>query len=218
VRSKNTQHQTEPDLSGAIRTLIQRLSFGPHADVTRIIAFMAARPREGTSTIARDYAEALAAETGQKVLLLDARALTTQRFRSFGTDPNAGPIDAIIAGYLPAPAARSAGRNVEVGNWIGRSEKDGLPATVFNNPRVWDTLLLSFDTIIIDAPSLQSSFDGIPLAARADATILVVEAETTPQPVVQNLRDVLAASGAKLAGVVLNKRRRYIPSRVYKKL
>ena len=72
-------------------------------------------------------------------------------------------------------------------------------------------MLASFDTIVIDAPALQTSFDGVVLASRSDATVLVVEAEAIPQAVVLNLRETLEASGARLAGVVMNRRRYYIP-------
>jgi len=82
----------------------------------------------------------------------------------------------------------------------------------------WKNLLDSYDSLIIDAPSLRTSFDGVAVAAKADATVIVVEAEKTPQPVIAHLRDTLAAAGAKTAGVVMNKRRYYIPGRVYKKL
>ena len=50
------------------------------------------------------------------------------------------------------------------------------------------------------------------------ATVIVVEAEKTPQPVIEHLRNTLTAAGAKTAGIVMNKRRFYIPARVYKKL
>jgi Mrp family chromosome partitioning ATPase len=184
----------------------------------RIITFIAARPREGTSTIARDYASLLAAEGFQKVLLIDAGPLAPERFRAYGVDLPDGDVDAMIDGQRPDRAIRPIGANVFVGHRVGCTENRSLAAEVVADPKFWAPLLASFDTVVIDAPPLQSSFDGVVLAANADATVLVVEAETTPQAVVMNLRDTLASSGAKLAGVIMNKRRYYIPMRTYKKL
>lgn len=198
--------------------LIQRLTLSPQTRAMRIITFIAARPGEGTSTIARDYASLLAAEGSQKVLLIDAGPLAPERFRAYGPDSPDGMVDAMIDGHLADQAIHPSSTNVSVGHWIARTENRGLAAKVVADPKFWQPLLASFDTIVIDAPSLQSSFDGVMLAAKADATVLVVEAETTPQPVVMNLRDTLASSGATLAGVVMNKRRYYIPQRAYKKL
>ena len=69
-----------------------------------------------------------------------------------------------------------------------------------------------YDFVIIDAAA---SSDGFALARHVDGVILVVEAEYTRWPVVQNFKDRLVSSGANILGVVLNKRRYYIPSFLY---
>jgi protein-tyrosine kinase len=218
---KKTQHREDGDGSGPMRTLIQRLNISPQNRSVRIITFIAARPREGTSTIAHEYASMLAAECLQKVLLINAGPVAAQRFRAYGVDSPPGVIDAMLDGQWPDPAIHPTDATVgrtEIGHWVEPTENRVLAAKMAADPKFWESLLTSFDTIVIDGPSLQSSFDGVVLAVKADATVLVVEAESTPQPVVENLRDTLAASGAKLAGVVMNKRRYYIPQRAYKKL
>jgi Mrp family chromosome partitioning ATPase len=48
--------------------------------------------------------------------------------------------------------------------------------------------------------------------------VLVVEAESSRTPVVADLRDMIMARGANLAGIVLNKRRFYIPEKIYRRL
>jgi Mrp family chromosome partitioning ATPase len=197
-----------------MRALLQRLSLSPQNRSMRIITFIAARPREGSLTIACDYASMLAAEAAQKVLLIDAAHLGRERFRAYGANAADGQIDA----NLPDHAIPPAGTNVTIGHWVARPENRSLASRSAADPTFWEAFLASFDTIVIAAPSLQSSFDGVVLAARADAAVLVVEAESTPQAVVENLRDTLASAGARLAGVVMNKRRYYIPQRVYRKL
>ena len=52
--------------------------------------------------------------------------------------------------------------------------------------------------------------------ARGPPVVLVVEAEATRIPVVEALRDKMLSHGANVVGVVFNKRRFYIPKRIYK--
>jgi Mrp family chromosome partitioning ATPase len=75
-----------------------------------------------------------------------------------------------------------------------------------------------YDFVIIDAAAATASSNGFALARHVDGVILVVEAEYTRWPVVQNFKDRLIASGGNILGVVLNKRRYYIPSFLYKHL
>ena len=49
-----------------------------------------------------------------------------------------------------------------------------------------------------------------------DAVVLVVAAEMTRSPIVQNLADKLQAQNAPIAGITFNKRKLYIPDGVYK--
>lgn len=211
----------QPQQVGTSRTmhrLIQRLSMAPDMRLTPIITFIAARSREGTSTVAMNYALALASETGKKVLLIDAGPATPERFQAYGVDGSMGIIDAMVAGKSPDRAIHASDQGIHICRWFGHEENRRAAGQILHDAKFWQNLQTAYDSIIIDAPSLHSSFDGVLLAARADATVIVVEAEKTPEPVVINLRDILAGSGARLAGVVMNKRRFYIPQRVYKKL
>lgn len=75
-----------------------------------------------------------------------------------------------------------------------------------------------YDFVIIDAAAATASTNGFALARHVDGIILVVEAEYTRWPVVQNFIDRLVGSGGNILGVVLNKRRYYIPSFLYNRL
>ncbi len=191
-----------------MRNLIQRLSVIPHSQSAQVIAFIAARSGEGTSTLSKQYVTILAQETGQKVLMIDA-----------GPVKPALPVPAIVEVILegkPTDTAIHAGENgVATAHWLGDLKNRAIATKIAHDDETWKTLSQSFDTIVIDAPSMQASFDGILLAAKADATVMVVEAEKTPEPVVRKLRDTLVASGAKIAGIVMNKRRHYIPDKIY---
>jgi Mrp family chromosome partitioning ATPase len=51
-----------------------------------------------------------------------------------------------------------------------------------------------------------------------DGVVLVVEAEKTRWPVAETVRDKIKNSGGNILGIVLNKRRYYIPDWIYNKL
>lgn len=205
-----------PNADGEISTLVQRVNLTLLAKPKRIVAFIAARAGEGTSTIARAFAEIQAEETGHKTLLIDAGTLDSERFMMDGINPSLGIVD--LAGSATGKSIHCVEENVYVGRWLGQEKNRHKAGRLLHDADFWAGLQEEFETIVIDAPALQSSSDGIALAVQADAVVLVVEAESTRQPVIEQLRNTLVAAGAKIAGSVLNKRRFYIPAQVYARL
>lgn len=205
------------DASRQMLGLVQRLNLGPKGNNARVITFIASRPREGTSTVARAYAQALATQSKQNVLLIDAGA---QPHRRFWQSPQAslGIIDAIAAELPPSDAIQSDGRNLSNARWVCNEDNYPLATQMIRDEGLWNTLLETYGTVILDAPSLQASYDGVMLATQSKATLIVIEAEKTPQAVVQKLKDTLQTANASIVGVIMNKRRFYIPERVYKRL
>jgi uncharacterized protein involved in exopolysaccharide biosynthesis len=72
-----------------------------------------------------------------------------------------------------------------------------------------------FDHIIFDAPSLNSWPEQLSLIEHADRTVFVVEANSTPGPAALKHLRLIEEAGAKVFGVVLNKRRLEIPDWAY---
>jgi Mrp family chromosome partitioning ATPase len=96
-----------------------------------------------------------------------------------------------------------------------------------SNPPIYNSLLLDvfwkklkqrFDLILVDSPPATTSTDGLAISSKVDGVILVVEAEKTRWPVAENVRDRIKRSGGNILGIVLNKRRFYIPDFIYKRL
>jgi Mrp family chromosome partitioning ATPase len=88
----------------------------------------------------------------------------------------------------------------EAGQAIALNERALVP--------LFSDLRLLFDLVIVDAPPVHDSFVGLNLARRADGIVLVVEAERTRARMVAETQKLLQASGGKILGVVLNRRRR----------
>ena len=207
-----------PTAPTVMRGLVQRLVLVPDAKPNRILTFISARSGEGTSTVAQDFVAALATETQQKILLLDAGQLYAERFMAHGIDPTLGMVDALALNMQHTQAVHPVGGGVFMARWVGRAENHSLAGKLARDASFWQSMRTLFNTIVIDAPSLESSFDGVAFAARADAAVLVVEAESTRRQVVERLRDTLRDAGARLIGIVMNKRRFYIPDEIYRRL
>ncbi len=79
-------------------------------------------------------------------------------------------------------------------------------------------LRVSFNEIIIDAPPVIASSISMVLAKRSDGVILVLAAERTRAPVVEQAKRVIEAHEARLLGVVMNRRRHHIPNLIYRRL
>ncbi len=72
--------------------------------------------------------------------------------------------------------------------------------------------------VIIDAPPILSDVTGIALSRKVSGVLLVVEAERTRAPIIEQARKVIETGGGRLLGVILNKRKHHIPGWIYKLL
>jgi Mrp family chromosome partitioning ATPase len=75
-----------------------------------------------------------------------------------------------------------------------------------------------YSLILLDAPSIAESSDALLAAPETDGIVMVVEAGSTRWQVAENAREKLAMQGGNVLGVILNKRRFYIPSFIYRRL
>ncbi len=186
----------EEDMIG----LHQRLDALLPGAARRVVQFIASRPGEGTSTIARAFARVSATRFGKLVLLLDAGPGSGYAVDSGQVLPAGAGHTNLYRAPLPAFSASHA-------------SKDRGP----RSDAFWDDLRQRYELVVVDAPPATASADGLALCGKADGVVLVVEAEGTRWPVAQSVKDAIVRSGGKVFGVVLNKRRFYIPSFIYRR-
>ena len=74
------------------------------------------------------------------------------------------------------------------------------------------------DWVLFDSPPINSFNDAIALAAKMDGVIIVVEAEKTRWETVLRAKERIENGKGNILGVVLNKRRFYIPEWLYRRL
>jgi capsular exopolysaccharide synthesis family protein len=74
------------------------------------------------------------------------------------------------------------------------------------------------DYLILDGPSVLSSSDASVISKHFDGVILVVECEKTRWEVVQLAKDRIDKIGGNILGIILNRRKYYIPKALYGKI
>jgi protein-tyrosine kinase len=188
----------------------------PHSG-SKILQFIGSREGEGVSTIVREFARVSADLIGHSVLLLDADRHRPTQGRFFEIQQAYGWLEALQDGEQIANAIHR----------IGQSSLFMSPACnssvstpeIFNSPTFngfCQNLRTGFDLVLIDSAPLSVSPDGLAIASRVDGVILIVEAENTRWQTVRRVKDSISRVGGDVLGLVLNKRRYYIPQRIYK--
>jgi capsular exopolysaccharide synthesis family protein len=206
-------------LEAAYERIIQRLFAYRRSPRESVILVTSAVAGEGTSTVARNVALALAQHRAERVLLIDANLRTPSQHRAFKMDMTEGLGDVLLG---PTTLTSAVQEDVAPGlSLLPAGQSVASPAqllTVASLHSVIMALLSLYDWIIIDSPPATSYPDVATIAAAAGGAILVVEAEETRLEVVEEAKRVLETSGVDLLGAVLNKRRYHIPNLIYKRL
>jgi Mrp family chromosome partitioning ATPase len=164
-----------------------------------IIHLASARPGEGTSTIAREIAGMAALSKWCKVALIDA-----------ARPSRAGAVPVSIVGAANLEAIeldlhqmRFGESEVAVGE-LNKAGEFALRVDAVRRHYAW--LRANYSLIIVDCPPVLVSVEATTIAALADGTILVVEAERSRVPDLERARELLLQAGGAIFGVVLNKR------------
>lgn len=179
----------------------------------RVVMFLSPQGGEGTSTVALQFAQALARDPSVRPLIIDVNV------RRPAYDQDAALRCAVVAGSV-APrgseplAVRS---NLFVVPSPEEVRRIGLyqPATL---RQVMDTAAPGFDWVILDGPPVLESPDASALGALADGVVLLLQAGRSKRPVVTRAADLLRKAGARVLGSVLNRRVLEIPEFIYRRI
>lgn len=200
-------------------SIVRELLDLPANNGSRVVLITNSVHGEGASSVAQQTAAALIERTQDRVLLVDANLRSPTQHHSLGAGLSPGLFD-LALGSRPNEAILCS----ELGERFsllpaGDATQD--PARLMSGPLLLEAfaqLRGMFDWIVLDGPPVTVYAEAATLARLADATILVVRAESTRREVVQHATRVLTRTGAKLLGTVLNRRKHHIPEFVYRYL
>jgi len=191
------------------RRLRATLLFAPAYSDVRTIAVTATRHGEGATRVAVGLAGALAAEGETRVLLVEAN-LRTPDFARRLPMPKSPGLAEFLAGEVTASSLITPLRGLNLSVICA-----GYRPTTIDCEAIAGAIsevMGQFDFVIIDLPPVNRYADTAILAPKVDGVILVVEADRTPVAEAESAKKSLDRVGARIFGVVLNRRRSYVPA------
>ncbi len=184
----------------------------------KIIQFISPSGGEGTSTLIRQFAKVSTSILDKSVLLLDAKAQSCHT-SFYGINPEGGVAEVISNGKTIKDVLYQVGNSKL---YMGQFSLNGDCVTsIFGSPKIeniFDELKQKFDFILIDSPSADTSTDIIAISRKVDGVVLVVEAEHTKWQKIHAVKERIIKNGGNILGVILNKRKHYIPKFIYKRI
>jgi protein-tyrosine kinase len=177
------------------------------------VMVVSCRAGTGSTTTATLLARTLAEGKNFRVLIIDGNFRTSSLNRTFKVKNNGGFTEIVSAGApFEAHIQPTDRKNLFV---LTTGQISLLPAEVFEGKAI-EILLAElkqkFDFIIFDAAPVVEFPDSYALAPKVDGIILVVEAEKTAIEDAQRAKRNIEQAGGRLLGVVLNRRKNYVPS------
>jgi capsular exopolysaccharide synthesis family protein len=169
---------------------------------TLLIASM--NPLEGRTTLATNLAVAMA-QSGMRVLLIDANIRAPRLHHIFKLDNSIGLFDILHGGPVEKKVTQSTTvENVEV---LTAGNLTGNAVELLNSELLIDLLgeySDQYDRVIVDSPALGRGVEARILAANCAAAILVTAARPTARRQVGFGLKLLRSVGANVLGLVIN--------------
>jgi capsular exopolysaccharide synthesis family protein len=209
MKKKMTKHHLISEnlssrVAEAYRVLRTNIQFASLDKPVKTILLTSSAPSEGKSTTAANLAVAFA-QTGSRVLLIDADLRRPTLHRMFGLSNQVG----LSSLLLQSVASEVVLRSVNIPNLrvITSGPIPPNPAEMLGSTRMRDTLgnlATSFDYIVIDTPPTLAVADSAILSSMVDGVILVVSTSEVSADKIQRAKAQLDGVKANLLGVVLN--------------
>jgi capsular exopolysaccharide synthesis family protein len=188
----------------AYRTLRSTLEASrPDEAGSRVILVTGPSPSEGKSTTAINLASSLAL-AGKRVILIEADLRRPALGAALDIEPTQGGVVSVLIENVSLEAALTTtptyGPNLRVlmadyeGGWI--AELFSIPAA----QRMIDDARSLADYVIVDSPPLNEVVDALPLARKADDTLIVVRLGKTRLDRIAQLGELLAENGIRPVG------------------
>ncbi|EUB94932.1 exopolysaccharide transport protein family [Rhizobium sp. CF080] len=172
----------------------------------KVIGFVSVLPGEGKSTIAMNFAQALAGSA--RVLLIDADLRNPGATRALGQHAEEGLLEVLLEGRAPASAILTDPDTglrflpAFVRRRIPHSSELLASAAM---ARLLAQVAAEFDYVVLDLPPLGPVVDARAVAPRVDGFIMVVEWGGTSRKAVKDTLNAEPQIAGRCLGVILNK-------------
>lgn len=191
-------------ISEAFRSLRTAVLFSTPGAPPKVILLTSATSGEGKSVTSLNLAATLA-ESGSRVLLIDADLRRPTCHRSLGTG-NARGLSSFLSGQATLAEVVVPLERPHL-DFLAAGPTPPNPAELVGSARMREALAglrAEYEFVIIDSPPVVPVTDGVVLSREADAVVLVVKGHDTPLELVRRARDQLGVANAHLIGAVIN--------------
>jgi polysaccharide biosynthesis transport protein len=191
--------------SEAVRRLRTNLQFIDVTNRPRSIVISSSIPGEGKSTIAMNLAVSIA-DTGARVILVDADLRRPSMSEYFGIEDNVGLTTVLIGRADVEDVVQPLGTTTLDLLPVGQIPPN--PSELLGSPAMaglLDRLTESYDTVLLDSPPLLPVTDAAVLTKLAGGALVVVGADCIHRPQLQEALGSLQTAGARVLGIVINK-------------
>jgi capsular exopolysaccharide synthesis family protein len=185
----------------------------------KTILFTGTAHGDGCSTTAINLAAALTRDSQLKVLLLDANLRTPSIRAAFDIHDAVALCDLLIGSDDKIRQIKRVGAgNLYV---LPCNGNRSVPLALFESEpfgQLLRNVREQFDYVIMDGPPVLDCVESRVLGAKADGVVLVIASGKTRRQVAARAKKKLEEAGGRILGVVLNRRKFYIPEWVYSRL
>jgi capsular exopolysaccharide synthesis family protein len=189
----------------AFKTLRTNVHFIQVDQPPRIVLVGSGSPSEGKSTVAVNYAVAVA-QAGKRVVLVDCDLRRPTIHRFFGLEPSPGLTDCLADATLGIDGARATAiPNLRV---VSSGPIPPNPSEVLGSQRMTAFLQLlteHADLVLLDSSAALVVTDATVLAPHVDGVLLVVDEERSKLRATLRAVRGFTMVGGKVLGVVVNK-------------
>jgi len=191
-------------IAESYRQVRTNLQFAKGGTTFRTLLLTSPTAGEGKSTTAANLAVAFA-QTGKKVLLVDADLRRPMLHTMFRMDPGAGLTELVTGkANLQKAARQTSVENLEV---ITSGDIPPNPSEVLGSDEMREFVAATskkYDMVLFDASPVLAVTDPAVISTMTDGTIMVVSAGTTRMEDLDQAVELVEGVGGKVAGVVLN--------------
>jgi hypothetical protein len=206
---------SEPGFS--VEGVLDALAAQPRRGNGRTIMFVAARRKEGVTTIARTVAHAAGPHLVYAIDLdLKRNALARALAGDGGLGPGVdgrlngvgfyslrGPHGALVGEQTPVFRYHRVGKTrVQAGVFDANAMPAGARVVISSAPHYWDAVRESGAIAVVDAPALERSEIALRVARNMDGVVLVVGSTPGSAPAAVAAKEALAHAGANIIGLV----------------
>ena len=199
-----TFHRPKSTTSEAYRAVRTALNFGIRGEGHKVIQITSPDPGDGKSTLSSNLAVCMA-QSGKRVLLVDADFRRPRVHKLFGADSTCG-LSSVIKGTADLSEA------------VVQTDLDNLyllpcgprptnPSELLTSSRFSEMIHVlreQYDIVLIDTPPVLAVTDPCVVAPRVDGVVMLIRITKHVRPHAKRALESLESLGANLLGIVVN--------------